>query len=582
MANLGKYRLLRKLATGGMAEVFLARAQGAMGFQKTVVIKLILPHFSDNPSFIGMFLEEARLAAELNHPNLVQVFDFGQEDGRLFLAMEYINGPNLRTLNQAARSMEGPIAFPLVARLTSLAAEGLHHAHELRDDEGKPRELVHRDISPDNILVSMNGAVKVVDFGIAKATNQSFRTRTGALKGKLAYMPPEQLRRDPLDRRTDIYALGVVLFELVAGTLPYDATSEVSVIRAVMDDQPFEPCRVLRPDTPPALEAIISCCLEKDRERRYSTCRELQGELDRYIQSTGEVVGTNEISALLARVLDNTDVPTQESKVPISDPQMTPPVAPAVAGTTSAAVKLGESSTGLSNTALRSISGEELAALSAGSAAAAKPTVANAPARTARGGSWGLILGAVGLMAALAVGAGAGLARLAGPGAAATAPPTEVASSAPVVDAGETRRDAGEGATHAAAASGPALTQAVAPALDSGTEPEESSPDAGSRPGDPPLVVVVVDAGTPAAAPGRNASPSGPARTSARLELRIRPYATVSIDGDLIGDTPLPAQALTPGRHSVRLQNASLGKDVTIDVVLKPGENVFKHNLKQE
>src|SRR4051812_33086321 len=166
-----------------MAEVFLAKAEGPGGFSKKCVVKRILPHFNDDPRFIEMFLGEARLAAELNHPNLVQIFDFGQADGQYFLAMEYIDGANLRVLNQATRRMQGPMDFALAARLISMAAEGLHYAHELKNEQGELVNLVHRDISPDNILVSKNGAVKVVDFGIAKASTQPHLTKSGMIKG---------------------------------------------------------------------------------------------------------------------------------------------------------------------------------------------------------------------------------------------------------------------------------------------------------------------------------------------------------------------------------------------------------------
>ena len=258
--TLGKYTLVRKLATGGMAEVVLARSDGPMGFQKKLVVKRILPHFGEDQNFINMFLSEARLAAELNHPNVVQIFDFGQTDGTYYIAMEFIDGPNLRALNKAARETVGPISLPLCARIIALAAEGLGYAHDLKNQAGQPMNLVHRDISPDNVLVSRNGAVKVVDFGIAKASTQPHLTKSGVIKGKLAYMPPEQLAREPLDRRADVFALGVVLYELVCGAMPFDATSEVSIIQAIMGNEPLVRASNKRNDLPPALDTIISKC----------------------------------------------------------------------------------------------------------------------------------------------------------------------------------------------------------------------------------------------------------------------------------------------------------------------------------
>ncbi|MBE2248199.1 MAG: serine/threonine protein kinase [Myxococcus sp.] len=314
--TLGKYTLVRKLATGGMAEVFLARSDGPMGFQKKLVVKRILPHFGEDENFINMFLSEARLAAELNHPNVVQIFDFGQADGQYYIAMEFIDGPNLRALNKAARETVGPISLPLCARIIALAAEGLGYAHDLKNQQGQVMNLVHRDISPDNVLVSRTGGVKVVDFGIAKASTQPHLTKSGVIKGKLAYMPPEQLAREPLDRRADIFALGVVLYELVCGAMPFDATSEVSIIQAIMGSDPLVRASNKRTDLPPALDAIISRCIEKDVNKRYASCRELQHDLERYIASTGEVVSVADVGKLVEHLFPEDHEVTLQNVLP--------------------------------------------------------------------------------------------------------------------------------------------------------------------------------------------------------------------------------------------------------------------------
>ncbi len=557
--NVGKYTLVRKLATGGMAEVFLARAQGAMGFQKTVVVKRILPHFSDDPNFIQMFLGEARLAAELNHPNLVQVFDFGQEDGRLFLAMEYIDGPNLRTLNQAVRAEEGPLSFPLVARIIALAAEGLHAAHELTDEFGRPQGLVHRDISPDNILVSKSGAVKVVDFGIAKATNQVSHTRSGVIKGKMAYMPPEQLTREPLDRRCDIFALGIVMHELVAGSLPFDATSEVSIIQAIMGSAPLERASLKRPDVPPGLEAIITRCLEKNRERRYPTCRELQGDLERFLQAQGAVVGTGDIAEVITRLFSHSEDVTMEARIASGEVVLQPtiPRAPSQANAPQAGpVPPDLASTGSSSTALRMVP-EAAAAMKAPPLAvpplpsAPHAVVVVPPPRR----SW-LVPGLAALVVVAVVG-GLVARKLFAPG-----DPAPVAA----VDAGQPAVDAVPHAALLVVDAGPAPAAVV----DAGAA-EAPPVDAGLA------VVEEVDAG-----PARPLVRVPAAPRLALLELRIRPYATVYVDGKLVGDTPLPALTLPVGKHALRLVNPGLKKDVVLEVVLKPGENVVKHNLKQE
>ncbi|WP_257460751.1 serine/threonine protein kinase [Archangium lipolyticum] len=300
--RLGRYELLGELGHGGMAKVYRARVAGPMGFEKTLVVKQILPHLSDEPQFVEMFLSEARLAAQLNHPNIVQIFDFGEADGAYFLAMEYIDGPNLRALMRRAHAAGRPLPLPHCAKLVSAICEGLTYAHEFADPfSGEPLGLVHRDVSPDNILLARTGAVKVVDFGIAKATNQVHQTRVGTLKGKVPYMAPEQLRNEPLDLRIDIYALGVVLYELVAGRKPFEASSEVALMNAILHE-PFTPVSDRRADVPEPLRYIIERALAKDREERYQSCREMQADLERFLLGSGQSVGAFQLAELISQL----------------------------------------------------------------------------------------------------------------------------------------------------------------------------------------------------------------------------------------------------------------------------------------
>jgi len=300
--RLGKYQLLRKLATGGMAEVFLAKTDGPMGFEKLLVIKRILPHLAEDPQFVEMFLGEAKLAAQLNHPNLVQLFDFGEAEGSYFIAMEYIDGPTLRLMLSRARDLRAPISLGLAARIVSSAAEGLAYAHDFRDHvTDEPLHLVHRDVSPDNILVGRSGAVKLVDFGIAKARGQSHHTQAGTVKGKVAYMAPEQLRGEPLDRRVDLYALGVVLYELCTGQMPFEASSDASMVRAVLYDAAIPAVRRV-PTLPRAIQSILDRLLAKDRDARYPDCRTLHADLEAFIPSTGEATNGFALSRLVAQL----------------------------------------------------------------------------------------------------------------------------------------------------------------------------------------------------------------------------------------------------------------------------------------
>ncbi len=298
------YQLVRKIAAGGMAEVFLARTDGPKGFSKTLVLKRILPQLAEDEQFVEMFLGEARLAAQLSHPNVVQIFDFGEFEGSYYIAMEFIDGPNLRTLGRQAARVSEKLAPALCAKIISYACEGLAYAHDFVSPEtGQPLGLIHRDVSADNILVSRNGAVKVVDFGIAKVIGQSQHTKTGTIKGKLPYMPPEQLRGKPLDRRVDVFALGMVLYELLSGgKRPYDATGEMDIMNAILRE-PQKPIRQRRPDVPVALEQILQRAMAKNREERYPSCRELRADLERFILSEGEPVGTYEVASLVTRLL---------------------------------------------------------------------------------------------------------------------------------------------------------------------------------------------------------------------------------------------------------------------------------------
>ena len=300
MAKIGKYEVVRQLATGGMAEVFLAKTGGALGFEKMVVVKRIRQHLLGDPQFLQMFLNEAKIAAQLNHPNIVQVFDFGEEEDEYYLAMEYIDGPNLRTLSSAAHKAGKPISFPLCAKILSYACEGLAYAHEYANAEtNQPMDIVHRDVSPDNIVVAKNGAVKVVDFGIAKAAEQLYQTQSGLRKGKLAYMSPEYVKGGQPDRRSDVFALGVVLYELIGNKKPYDTENEIALMHAMVYE-PMVSVRVRRPDIPGDLESIVKKALAKDPDERYQSCREMQEDLERFVVDHGEPLSAVHISRVVA------------------------------------------------------------------------------------------------------------------------------------------------------------------------------------------------------------------------------------------------------------------------------------------
>jgi len=293
--RLGRYRLVRRLATGGMAEVFLGVAEGPEGFRKVVVVKRVLPHFSEDPRFIEMFLDEARLAARLEHPNIVQIFDLGEADGRFFIAMEYLRGLPVSQVMRRLRARGRTFPHPLAALLLVRAAQALHFAHRLSGPDGRPLGIVHRDISPDNLFLTRDGVVKVLDFGIAKAVTNRHETAAGTVKGKFAYMSPEQVRGLPLDARSDVFSLGVVLYELTTSARPFGGASDLMTASSILNDPPPRPAEVL-PEFDPALEAVCLRCLEKDPERRFPSAGELAAAM---VPFAGTTAGEAALGALV-------------------------------------------------------------------------------------------------------------------------------------------------------------------------------------------------------------------------------------------------------------------------------------------
>lgn len=277
--SIGRYRIVRRLAEGGMGEIFLALAQGRAGFQKVVVVKRILQQSATNQDVVRMFLDEARLMAALNHPNIVQVYDFGSVGGAHFFVMEYVHGQDLGHIMKEATLQGRPLPLEVSIGIIAEAAAGLHHAHEMRGRDGAPLQIVHRDISPSNLLVSYEGAVKLTDFGIAKWTKREAETRHGAIKGKIAYMSPEQCRAGTLDRRSDVFGLGILLFELTTGTRLFQGASDFAVLEQIVNEDAPRPSSRCA-SYPLALEAIVMRALERDPEQRYQTARDMQLDLE--------------------------------------------------------------------------------------------------------------------------------------------------------------------------------------------------------------------------------------------------------------------------------------------------------------
>lgn len=302
-----------------MAELYLAKALGAEGFHKTVALKLVLPHLKDDAGFMEMFRHEASLSAQLDHPNIGQVFDLGFDRGEYFIAMEYVHGRNVASLSADADAVPLDCALSIIAG----ACDALSYAHDLPTDSGKRITIVHRDVSPGNVLVRFDGIVKLVDFGIAKALSGTKHTRTGTIKGKAGYMSPEQCRGLPLDRRSDVYCVGIMLYELTTGQRAFAGHSDFGIMNAIISGEYTKP-REVDPQFPLQLQDIIVRALAVDRDERFETTAEIHEALDEFAANEGLTIGPAPLRSFLRDLLG--DVPLPELQIePTSpgDPQET-------------------------------------------------------------------------------------------------------------------------------------------------------------------------------------------------------------------------------------------------------------------
>ncbi len=581
MQQIGKYQLIHKLATGGMAEVFLAKAAGPMGFEKLCVLKRILPHLATEPTFVDMFLSEARLAAQLNHPNIVQIFDFGEAEGTYFIAMEYIDGPNLREMIRRASgvSLSLPIAF--CARVVCSACEGLAFAHDFKDPATNlAMNIVHRDISPDNLLLSRQGAVKVVDFGIAKAAGQSPHTQTGVLKGKLAYMPPEQLRNEPLDRRADVYALGVVLYELLTGLKPFVANSEAGMVQAILFELQI-PVVQRRPDVPEGFQRILAKALAKERERRYPDCASLQADLEEFVLSTGKPMGAAQMALLVAMMTAGSEGPMPLGQKTSSGPRSSPRLSqsqPPIESSPAAPVRPSTDPGPMVEA--RPLEGRELKEERTSAERPSKlilraisrapqtaeprpepPPLLSSPMKERppeKDTSW---VASVGILLVLA-GGGYLSWRVLGPS---RPPPVPLVADKPALEQ---------------TSSGP-------------PQPEQSLPSGVSS---PPKALEPIDGGTPdfqvppqppldgGSGPDRHIPPIQKSTSGkGTLDLLVVPEAQLFLNGFQMGPARARSVSLDAGKYTVKLVNTVLGKKVERQITVIAGETTYLDvNLKEE
>jgi serine/threonine-protein kinase len=293
-----RYKVLERIAAGGMAEVFRAESAGLEGFKKLVAIKRVLPHLSEKKQFIGMFLDEARVGAHLSHSNCVQVFDIGVGDNTYFIVMEFVDGSDLKGVIEHRRTIGQPVPVEEACLITVRICEGLAYAHELTDGRGQSLHIVHRDMSPPNVLLTRHGEVKIVDFGLAKANSQLEKSEPGIIKGKFSYLSPEAAQGLPVDARTDIFAVGIILWEMLAGRRLFLGESDLETVRLVQKAE-IPPLRQFNPKIPAELERVLHKGLAADPARRYQTARDFGRDLNNIMFHLGRAVSSFDIAQLV-------------------------------------------------------------------------------------------------------------------------------------------------------------------------------------------------------------------------------------------------------------------------------------------
>ena len=333
LARVGRYELLGRLAVGGMAEIFLAR-ESVGQVTRRVALKFIRPDVGAESDFEEMFLNEARVAMGLTHPNICHVYEFNSADRRYYLAMEYVDGVPLHTLLARAAEQKRAVSVAVVGSIFARVAEALHFAHTARDEQDRPLHIVHRDVSPHNVMVSWGGAVKLLDFGVAKVTLKAEATRSGALKGKFGYMSPEQIAGRAVDGRSDVFALGICLYEALVGERLYKRENEFETMRAIMEEPPPS-VRAKRSDIPPALDDIVRKALSKSPDDRFATAGDVQEALEGHLAATRSLASSRVVARLVQSLFEKeiADGPTIDRREDVTGafviPSLRPPPPPA-------------------------------------------------------------------------------------------------------------------------------------------------------------------------------------------------------------------------------------------------------------
>jgi serine/threonine-protein kinase len=541
-----------------MAEVFLAKQHGHSGFTKLVVIKQILQHHAQDREFTSMFLSEARTAADLRHPNVVNVFEVGEEaDGSLFMAMEFLHGKDVRQVTRKLAERDEMMPLGIAAQIVIDAARGLHYAHTKKDLAGKSLDIVHRDVSPQNLIITFDGNTKLVDFGIAKASSHDNETASGVIKGKYTYMSPEQAEGFDVDTRSDQFALGIMLWELLTMRRLFKRDTEMQTLRAIANDE-IPPPSTFNAEVSEVLDEIVLTCLRRDPEDRYDTCQYLAEDLEECMAEEGIIHSPARLGSWMNKIFEGEVEPEaslHESLIP-SDNEASAPTM-----TTPAPLDSTEATAAATPRALA--------------------TTPDPGRRTV------LAAGAV-LAVAFASALGWMLWQGRAPQAGTVVIRTQPAGATVFVDDEDRGRspveltDVPAGASHRLRLELEGHETALAaftlaagqPRLELDYPLTEKKPPV-VEPTVPPPPVVSPD--KPIRKPPRK-----PPAKIARLRVKVKPWGDVFIDGKFVGQTPLAAQKLPPGKHSIRVRNNDSGREKTRTVTLDAGaDQLVRFDLRR-
>ncbi len=578
-ADFGRYRLLRALGRGGMAEVHLAETIGPATLRRHVAIKRLLPAFASSKRYVQMLLDEAHIAGGIRHPNVVRLIDFGQVGSTHYIALEFVQGVDLAFVLRTLRAQGRDLPVPVALHVARCVARGLHAAHTLADAEGRPMRVVHRDVSPHNVLLSDAGEVKLIDFGVAKAETNLTTTRTGIIKGKLQYMSPEQAQARPVDCRSDVFSLGMTLYKMLVGHLPFSGSNEFQIYDEILRKRATPPSH-LRADVTERVDALVLRALQKSADDRFQSADEMARVIDRALAEIAPTFGDAEVAAFLASERPSTDAAPPEEN---DDFRERPEPSGAFAAATSwdaariARLTRMEEQDGLVPT-VRAVVAEPRATVStvlddepsgtlileAPAADAESPPERPDSRSPAPGGPdvgrpddgapvtprWGwAVLGLLGFLTAILIALQFGgaeadvewvVVRRSAP---ATAPSLPVSADAQAVAA-------------------PSALPTTAPEAVPAVESSAPQPIVESAPASPPTD----------APPAPPTAASAPPR--AYLTVSTLPWAWVYLDGTRLSrHTPLVSVPVKPGRHRLRLETGD-GRTHSAEVMLKPGQRM--------